>query len=84
MTALASAELLLVIDVEATTSAEGSLPKHEWRRSRSAQCWLTKRPGMAEALTYASLPLQGRHHRALDDARNIARLLERTLRRDPR
>ena len=30
--------------------------------------------GMARALEHAGLPLQGTHHRAIDDARNIARL----------
>ena len=31
--------------------------------------------GMAAALKLAGLPLEGRHHRGIDDARNIARLL---------
>jgi inhibitor of KinA sporulation pathway (predicted exonuclease) len=35
-----------------------------------------KRAGMATALARASLALDGTHHRALDDARNIARLAE--------
>lgn len=35
----------------------------------------TRPPGMAAALAYAGLPLQGAHHRGLDDARNIASLL---------
>jgi inhibitor of KinA sporulation pathway (predicted exonuclease) len=30
--------------------------------------------GMARALAICGLPLEGRHHRALDDARNITRL----------
>lgn len=29
---------------------------------------------MKEALRFMSLPLEGRHHRGIDDARNIARL----------
>ncbi|MBV1777372.1 exonuclease domain-containing protein [Burkholderiaceae bacterium DAT-1] len=34
-----------------------------------------KEVGMARALAMTGLPLQGTHHRGLDDARNIARLL---------
>lgn len=29
---------------------------------------------MKEALRFMALPLEGRHHRGIDDARNIARL----------
>ncbi|MEU0409464.1 3'-5' exonuclease [Streptomyces griseorubiginosus] len=36
---------------------------------------LRKRPGMAQALTIADLPLEGRHHRGEDDAWNIAALV---------
>ncbi|XGV94445.1 MAG: exonuclease domain-containing protein [Leptolyngbya sp. BL-A-14] len=36
---------------------------------------LPKRYGMAEALQLASIALEGTHHRGLDDARNIAKLL---------
>jgi inhibitor of KinA sporulation pathway (predicted exonuclease) len=36
---------------------------------------IKKRLGMAEALTHAGLTLDGTHHRGIDDARNIARLL---------
>ncbi|MDH6589327.1 inhibitor of KinA sporulation pathway (predicted exonuclease) [Streptomyces sp. SAI-133] len=36
---------------------------------------LRKRPGMAQALTHAGLPLEGRHHRGEDDAWNIAALV---------
>ena len=36
---------------------------------------IKKRLGMAEALTHAGLDLAGTHHRGIDDARNIARLL---------
>jgi len=35
--------------------------------------------GMAQALARAGLPLDGTHHRALDDARNILRLAERAF-----
>jgi len=34
----------------------------------------TKPCGMSQALKKAGLPLEGTHHRALDDAKNIARL----------
>ena len=37
--------------------------------------------GMAAALERMGVPLQGRHHRALDDARNIARIAEDLARR---
>lgn len=36
---------------------------------------LKKRPGMAQALELAGLPLEGRHHRGEDDAWNIAALI---------
>lgn len=36
---------------------------------------LRKRPGMAQALVLAGLPLEGRHHRGEDDAWNIAALV---------
>ncbi|WP_053853030.1 3'-5' exonuclease [Streptomyces sp. NRRL B-24085] len=36
---------------------------------------LRKRPGMAQALALAGLPLEGRHHRGEDDAWNIAALV---------
>lgn len=36
---------------------------------------LRKRPGMAEALAMAGLPLEGRHHRGDDDSWNIAALI---------
>ena len=36
---------------------------------------LRKRPGMAQALPLADLPLEGRHHRGEDDAWNIAALV---------
>lgn len=36
---------------------------------------LRKRPGMAQALSLAGLPLEGRHHRGEDDAWNIAALV---------
>jgi inhibitor of KinA sporulation pathway (predicted exonuclease) len=36
---------------------------------------LRKRPGMAQALEHAGLPLEGRHHRGDDDSWNIAALV---------
>lgn len=36
---------------------------------------LRRRPGMARALVTAGLPLEGRHHRGVDDAWNIAALV---------
>ncbi|MEG3631449.1 3'-5' exonuclease [Streptomyces poriticola] len=36
---------------------------------------LPRRPGMAQALEIAGLPLQGRHHRGVDDAWNVAALV---------
>lgn len=35
--------------------------------------------GMAQALDAMGLPLEGRHHRGIDDARNIAVILQRIL-----
>ncbi|MEE1784614.1 exonuclease domain-containing protein [Streptomyces sp. SP17BM10] len=43
---------------------------------------LRKRPGMAQALELAGLPLQGRHHRGEDDAWNIAALILELVRVD--
>lgn len=43
---------------------------------------LRKRPGMAQALTIAGLPLEGRHHRGEDDAWNIAALVLHLAKRD--
>ena len=45
------------------------------KRAFSAALGETKRYGMAEALARVGLPLEGTHHRGIDDARNIARLL---------
>jgi inhibitor of KinA sporulation pathway (predicted exonuclease) len=36
---------------------------------------LPKRYGMAEALQLAEIELKGTHHRGIDDAKNIAKLL---------
>jgi len=42
----------------------------------------TRRCGMARALERVGLPLEGTHHRGIDDARNIAKLLPFALGRD--
>lgn len=41
----------------------------------TASYGLRRRPGMAQALEVAGLPLEGRHHRGDDDAWNIAALV---------
>ncbi len=38
-----------------------------------------KRCGMAEALDHLGMPLVGTHHRGIDDARNIARIVQQML-----
>lgn len=38
----------------------------------SRRSWVRRRPGTAQALEVAGLPLEGRHHRGDDDAWNIA------------
>ncbi|SFN46773.1 exonuclease domain-containing protein [Nocardia asteroides NBRC 15531] len=43
---------------------------------------LRKRPGMAQALPIAGLPLEGRHHRGEDDAWNIGALVVDVLGRE--
>jgi len=43
---------------------------------------LRKRPGMAQALEFAGLPLEGRHHSGEDDAWNIAALVLHLVERD--
>jgi inhibitor of KinA sporulation pathway (predicted exonuclease) len=43
---------------------------------------LKRRPGMAQALPLADLPLEGRHHRGEDDAWNIAALVLHLRARD--
>jgi inhibitor of KinA sporulation pathway (predicted exonuclease) len=39
--------------------------------------------GMAQALRLCGLPLEGTHHRGIDDARNIAKLLPYAIGRVP-
>lgn len=45
------------------------------KRAFSERRGIARKLGMAAALAQAGLPLTGTHHRGLDDARNIARLL---------
>jgi 3'-5' exoribonuclease 1 len=45
------------------------------KRAFSERRGIGKKLGMAGALAQAGLPLTGTHHRGIDDARNIARLL---------
>ena len=45
------------------------------KRRFSHQQGLTKRLGLSEAITLAGLEFTGTHHRGIDDARNIARLM---------
>lgn len=45
--------------------------KRLWRRSTGQR----KKTGLASALAYHELGFEGRHHRGVDDARNIVRLL---------
>jgi inhibitor of KinA sporulation pathway (predicted exonuclease) len=45
------------------------------KKSFSAELGVTERYGMAGALARVGLPLVGTHHRGIDDARNIAKLL---------
>ena len=47
----------------------------------SEKLGLRKRYGMAKALQLAGLPLEGTHHRGIDDARSIAKLLPYILER---
>lgn len=52
------------------------------KKQFSAQLGEETRYGMATALKRVGLPLQGTHHRGIDDARNIARLLPWALGRE--
>lgn len=50
-------------------------PHVNLKRQFSDTQGLSKRYGMAEALQLAAIELEGTHHRGIDDARNIAKLL---------
>ena len=50
-------------------------PHVNLKRQFSVSLGLPKRYGMAEALQLAGIELEGTHHRGIDDARNITKLL---------
>ena len=53
-----------------------NMPEHINLKTRFTDVQgIKKRLGMAQALKHCGLPLEGTHHRGIDDARNIARLL---------
>lgn len=57
-------------------------PSHEHlniKKAFSEQLGSRKKFGMASALRKVGIPLDGTHHRGLDDARNIAKLLPHAL-----
>lgn len=59
---------------------ENPLPKrHRNIKQEFASAHGKKKMGVAEALEYLGLEFEGRHHRALDDTKNIARLYGRML-----
>ena len=66
------------------------LPPHlNLKNALSEKQRTRKRFGMARALRLCGIPLEGQHHRGIDDARNIARLLpwilgDRMLQREQR
>jgi 3'-5' exoribonuclease 1 len=51
-----------------------SFERHLNLKKQFARIFGCKVSGMARALAQAGLPLEGTHHRGIDDARNIARL----------
>ena len=53
--------------------------RHVNLKKEFARVYRVKSCGMAKALEIAKLPLAGTHHRAIDDARNIATLAWRIL-----
>lgn len=61
-----------------------ALPERHFnvKRAFSERVGAPRGLGMGQALGRMGMPLHGTHHRALDDTRNIARLLPFALRRD--
>jgi len=69
------------LHVEAQSDQAGSTPvlmnyphlnlKRIWRRTEGQK----KKNGLAHALSYHNLTFEGHHHRGVDDARNMVRLL---------
>lgn len=56
-----------------------SFERHVNLKKEFARLMNIKPCGMNRALRHAGLPLEGTHHRGIDDARNIARLAARVL-----
>lgn len=52
-----------------------SAPHFNVKRLMTERQGLSKKPGLGEAVRLAGLQFSGTHHRGIDDARNIARLL---------
>ncbi|HEY1082916.1 MAG TPA: 3'-5' exonuclease [Prosthecobacter sp.] len=52
-----------------------SAPHCNVKRKFAERQYLSKEPGLGEAIRLARLEFAGTHHRGIDDARNIARLL---------
>jgi inhibitor of KinA sporulation pathway (predicted exonuclease) len=48
--------------------------KKEWAKLKGVQRW-----GLARAMESADIPVEGTHHRAAHDARNIAKLAKSIL-----
>lgn len=57
----------------------GTLQNHINLKKELARVRGLRPMGMKQALRYFGLQLEGRHHRALDDARNIARMAQLVL-----
>jgi inhibitor of KinA sporulation pathway (predicted exonuclease) len=53
--------------------------RHVNLKKEFARVFKVRRCGMVAALQHAGLPLEGRHHRGIDDARNIAKLARLVL-----
>lgn len=52
-----------------------SAPHLNVKRLMAERQGLAKKPGLGDAVRMAKMTFQGSHHRGIDDARNIARLL---------
>ena len=57
------------------TNPLSTLPHRNLKQEFAAAMKLDRAVGMSQALEIAGLKLEGSHHRALDDVRNIARLM---------
>lgn len=59
----------------------GCLEEKHWNlKTMFAAAYGIRSRGMERALNYLGIPLDGRHHRGIDDARNIAKILGAMLR----